>query len=134
MSNWSKAGPEERAKILARNKVWQRANPEKVRASHRAKWLKKKYGVSIAEWEALFEQQGRKCACCGATTPGRQYAKHKGEFWCTDHDHKRHDLHIRAILCNPCNCLAGYANDSPDRLRAVADYLERYQAGLVNEL
>lgn len=55
------------------------------------------------------------CAACGRAECGG---------WCFDHDH----LHctFRAIIGQHCNRALGLAQDSPQRLRALADYLERY--------
>lgn len=42
---------------------------------------------------------------------------------CVDHDHETGK--IRGFLCDACNVALGKAEDSPDRLRKLADYLER---------
>lgn len=41
---------------------------------------------------------------------------------CLDHDHETGMF--RGWLCNHCNLVLGHAKDSPDRLRALANYLE----------
>jgi len=33
---------------------------------------------------------------------------------------------IRGLICNPCNIAIAKAKDSPEILRAMADYLEKY--------
>ena len=33
---------------------------------------------------------------------------------------------VRGLLCNSCNLVLGAVGESPDRLRALAVYLERY--------
>jgi len=43
---------------------------------------------------------------------------------CNDHCHIT-DLH-RGWLCNKCNTILGFANDDPDRLRALAEYIEKF--------
>lgn len=52
----------------------------------------------------------------------------------TDHDHScPHPKDgmcpkcIRGRLCNGCNSALGYVRESPSRLRALADYIERFQ-------
>lgn len=40
-----------------------------------------------------------------------------------DHDHET--MKIRGVLCHWCNVALGMTKDDPDRLRALADYLER---------
>jgi Recombination endonuclease VII len=82
--------------------------------------LKRYYGLTPEEWEVMFEQQGRKCAVCGAAEPGR-----KNGQWCTDHCHIKGRGHARGIVCNSCNLILGQANDSARRLQLAIRYLER---------
>lgn len=79
------------------------------------------------EYFALLESQGGGCAVCG-TPPkvginpknGRAYRRLD-----IDHDHKRGVT--RGLLCHICNRVL-HARFSPERLRALADYLERSAA------
>lgn len=70
--------------------------------------VKRLYGVTVEEREALFEKG---CAICGAT-----------EDLCVDHDHATGA--VRAALCGPCNRMIGLASEKADRLRAAAAYVE----------
>jgi hypothetical protein len=77
-----------------------------VRKSQREYFLKSKYGLTIAAWEALFEGQGRACAiCCSKSARGKA-----GVGWCTDHDHETGE--VRGIICQPCNLLVGWIEKS----------------------
>lgn len=58
------------------------------------------YGIATPEWEAMFDSQGRACAICRATTPGKQ------GLWHTDHDHVLGP--VRGILCANCNMKLGH--------------------------
>lgn len=40
-------------------------------------------------------------------------------------DHCHESGKIRGVLCHGCNLALGNAEDNPERLRALADYLER---------
>lgn len=85
--------------------------------------MKYKYGVTRAEWDALFEAQGSACAICSSDSP-------RGRGWATDHDHaccpgKRScGKCIRGILCSPCNVGLGHFGDDLDRLAQARAYLE----------
>lgn len=85
-----------------------------------------KYGLTAAEYDAMFEAQGRVCAICGTDDPGRSF--------CIDHDHsccpgdKSCGKCIRGIICDPCNTGLGRFRDSADLLRKAADYLEQEPA------
>lgn len=108
----AKANREER---YAYQKRWKKANPDKHRALNRRHWLKKFYGLTEDQWDAMFEAQGRVCACCGSDEP-------KGvNGWNTDHCHNT--KRVRGILCHPCNVILGLAKDNPKTLERGAAYL-----------
>lgn len=82
----------------------------------RSRNLKKHYGISIEDFDALHAAQDGRCAICGVD-PG-EVSLH------VDHCHSTGRL--RALLCSRCNTALGLADDDPDRLRAMAHYLEAY--------
>ena len=62
--------------------------------------LKKLYGITLDEYNTLYELQDGKCAICG---------KHNSEFTkslAVDHDHKTSK--IRELLCILCNTQLGW--------------------------
>jgi hypothetical protein len=90
--------------------------------SQQHKW---KYGITAEEKEDILAAQGGACAACGA-------AESKGHGWATDHDHaccpgqdKSCGKCIRGVLCTNCNLALGHAEDSVERLLALAAYLQR---------
>ncbi len=78
-------------------------------------WMRRKYGISIDEFEALLAAQGDRCAICGGPENGRQ--------WHVDHHHG--SGRVRGVLCDNCNRGLGHFGDDPERLRAAAAYVER---------
>lgn len=106
---WLKANPERRK---ARRKAWNKANPERVTAMKR----KERYGISRAEQEALFAQQGGKCAVCDTVLTFRQAH--------LDHNHSTGQ--IRGFLCRACNLTVGNAQEDPIRLERAAAYLRAW--------
>jgi hypothetical protein len=93
--------PELRDKRRVQNRLWQRENA-----------LKKVYGISLADYEAMFERQGGACAIC----------KRTGVTLCVDHCHLTGQ--VRGLLCTQCNCAIGLCRDDPALLRAAAEYLQ----------
>lgn len=111
-----------RQTILAKQKAVREANPvifqeriKKYRSSDKYKetywkyWLKKNYGMTPAQYDQLFENQGKKCACCGEINPNSPRP------WHLDHNHVTGI--IRGILCFRCNQLIGMLGDSSDKIK-----------------
>jgi hypothetical protein len=75
------------------------------------------YGLSIADYDRMFEAQGGRCAIC---------KERSDRALCVDHDHATEQ--VRGLLCNNCNSGIGKLKDDPDRLRAAIAYLERFRS------
>ncbi len=135
---WRRANPEKRReykriyyarnpeKIKARVRRWRNENPEKLAALNKRRkpsdreWcLKKKYGLSLEQWNALFAMQGWVCAACGADKPGSKSG------WHTDHCHS--SGMVRGILCVHCNVGIGKAKDNTTTMRKWIAYVERHK-------
>ena len=125
---WRTANPEKaREQARKSSKKWRAKNPGKARqmskawrAKHpeavRARGLKRRYGMTLAEYSKLLEEQNGCCAICAAP------AESGSSALCVDHDHV--SLEVRGLLCTPCNALLGSARDTPEILRRAALYLE----------
>ena len=59
------------------------------------------------------------CQICGGNWNGRWKSP------CLDHDHVTGM--VRAVVCSACNLALGHSMENPDRLRAIADYIEGWQ-------
>ena len=78
--------------------------------------LKKNYGITLADYDAMVEKQGGKCAICESTKP-----KTPGVRFAVDHDHKTGK--VRGLLCGPCNAGIGKLGDDIALLTAAIEYL-----------
>jgi hypothetical protein len=86
--------------------------------------LRRNYGISEAEYDAMLAAQNGGCALCGSPPkPGGTGAASRLHV---DHDHvtKR----VRALLCTRCNIGIGHFCENPALMRAAADYVELYVA------
>jgi Recombination endonuclease VII len=72
----------------------------------------RRYGISLAEYDALLEKQGGACAICRKRPKGRL---------CVDHCHVTGM--VRGLLCNECNGALGYLKDDQGSLVAALAYL-----------
>lgn len=86
---------------------------DRGRESH----LQQKFGIGEREYKQLLKLQGGLCALCGRKSRAKLVV---------DHDHSTG--RIRKLLCHSCNLGLGLLGDSPDRLRAGADYIENYRS------
>jgi hypothetical protein len=77
--------------------------------------LKRRYGISAEEADAMLEAQGGVCAICRLAP-----AAH------VDHDHATGA--VRALLCFNCNGGLGQFKDDPDLLHAAAYYVALHTA------
>ena len=82
-----------------------------------------KYGLSESDRTALWEGQGERCASCGDPEPEDSQRRFH-----IDHDHETGA--VRGILCHGCNVSLGHLRDDPERIRALADYIERWRESL----
>ena len=83
--------------------------------------LRRKYGITVADYDAMLESQGGTCALCDAT-PETQRARYTTYFHV---DHCHDTGRVRGLLCGEHNLLLGRFGDDPVLLRQAADYLER---------
>lgn len=88
-------------------------------------YLKRTYGITISEWLAIWEVQGRVCAACKRPL---LYGAHKGLRAEVDHDHKVRERRasVRGLLCGGryagCNRKLGRV-DNVQWLKNMAEYL-----------
>jgi len=74
------------------------------------------FGITIKNYNQLFQQQSGCCAICGI---------HQSKLirrLCVDHDHDTNK--IRGLLCNTCNQGIGYLKSDPKILQNAIKYLE----------
>jgi len=77
----------------------------------RALALKKKYGLTLLDYDLMVDEQGGQCAICGAE-----------EKLYVDHDHNTGK--IRGLLCNTCNRAIGLLKDDSLTVYKAAEYVE----------
>ena len=102
-------------KHLARKK---RSNEEGFKNVQRKSFLKRLYGITVEEYDAMLERQGGVCAiCAGEETRGQRLA--------VDHCHATGK--VRGLLCFSCNTTLGKFNDSQELLARAIKYLQEHQ-------
>ncbi len=117
----------------ARIKAKYHANPEKSKQIYEAEYqmnktkksyqlrmrnstLKRLYGITIEDFDAMYIEQGGCCAICGT---------HQSEMdrrLSIDHNHKTKQ--VRGLLCRKCNAGIGHFDDNLEILKNTIKYLE----------
>jgi len=111
----------------ARKNEQRRTDPgqvARIREYNRRMNLKSHYGLTVEEYDRMFEAQGGVCAVCGK--PADPDGVRSASRLHVDHDHETGRL--RELLCIKCNRGLGYFADDPALLRAMAAYIERHRA------
>lgn len=84
--------------------------------------LKRRYGMTIDDYDKMLMEQEGKCACCQTTSPHKLNDKYLR--FLVDHCHKTGQ--VRGLLCHHCNLMLGLAKDEPETLSNASRYLERF--------
>jgi len=84
---------------------------------------RRKYGISLKQYEFLFEEQAGLCKICGTDDP-RGHGSKNGRFF-VDHCHDTGK--VRGLLCHHCNIGIGAFRDDTVKLSKAIQYL--VQAG-----
>lgn len=80
--------------------------------------MRKRYGLTPEDRQAMIEAQNGRCAICGTLEPG-------GRGWHIDHCHRQG--HVRELLCTSCNVFVGRIEKKPDLLAKALAYIERHK-------
>ena len=97
-------------------KKWKHDSYLRCKERVRAYAIRRKFGITAAEYDAMLAAQGGHCAICPATEPGG-----RDRFFHIDHDHKTGK--VRGLLCHGCNAALGFMRDDHTRTSAATEYL-----------
>ena len=86
--------------------------------NHREEWLKYRYGMTLADYDALLAKQNGVCFICETNEPDQTLA--------VDHYHPTGV--VRGLLCRDCNLGLGNYKDDPRLIRRATAYLEAHLA------
>lgn len=93
---------------------------ERLYGGTREYHLRRRYGITGAQYDQLVADQGGVCALCRQRAPQH-----------VDHDHLTG--RVRGVLCSCCNQGLGNFRDDAATLRQAADYVERLSVQRVRE-
>jgi len=147
-ANKEKIKARERAKRLADPELYRKKNRERLkiwRASKEGKiakaksgrgtyqrhpeiqrrhWLKKKYGITIEQFDEILKSQNGVCAICKNGNDHLTKWGTKTKRMTVDHNHKTGK--VRGLLCHKCNAALGRFKEKTENFRAAILYLESH--------
>lgn len=98
---------EKKDEIRSKIKEYYKANPDKIKDTK----LRSQYGISLEEWNYMYQKQNGRCAICRKQT----------ETLVVDHDHESGA--VRGLLCNSCNSALGFIYDDISIIEKIKSYL-----------
>lgn len=123
---------EYRSQALKASRVWRDKNPDRVKvwskkfreSDYGKTWirndsLKRLYGITVEQYNEMFESQKGCCAIC---------LKHQSECkkrLAVDHDHETGAT--RSLLCHHCNTGIGAFRDNSELLDIAIKYLKAHK-------
>ena len=100
-----------------KKRMTKRRKKFEVIQKERARSLMRNYGITMDQYNTMWDNQGGHCAICGVY----QFDIDRPLF--VDHDHETNE--VRGLLCNSCNSLIGFAKDNIDILESAINYLDK---------
>lgn len=86
---------------------------EKNKPRFRNSRLKYEYGITLEDYEIMYEEQNGVCAICEGTDMNRMLSV----------DHCHDTGRVRGLLCGTCNRALGLFKDSPELLKRAKEYV-----------
>jgi hypothetical protein len=110
------SNPERKA---ASARAYRAANPAKVKEQTRRSALKRKYGITLEQYDEMLAAQGGRCAICRGDRPGARHG-----LFVVDHCHATGTA--RGLLCVNCNTAIGSLREDVAVMAAAVAYLRRW--------
>lgn len=107
-----------------RDAYWSKRADQHERTAAR-QWqnrLRREYGITVEDYDAMLLAQGGVCAVCGLNERPRAGRVHR---LCVDHDHATG--RVRGLLCKECNRAEGHLQGDPNRALALAAYMIQHE-------
>ena len=99
-------------------KIWRIKNRKRLSLYLKNYNLKRKYNITLEEYNKLLELQHYRCAICV------ELFEDTHAFICLDHSHKTGKQ--RGLICRRCNLILGNCKDSIKILKRAIVYLKKY--------
>lgn len=102
-----------------KERIGQYNSTEKRKNSNREASLKKRYGITIDDYNRMLHIQNGGCAICGIQE--EVYKQVKGRNFDVDHCHSTGK--VRGLLCYGCNVTLGFVKEDVKILENIISYI-----------
>lgn len=116
------ADPNRRVELAKRAREWREANKDAFRRTMWNANLRREFGITIEQWEVMYEKQNGLCAICGQPETAR-HRNGKPQRLAVDHCHK--SMRNRGLLCAKCNHALERVENIPDWGAKALGYLQQ---------
>lgn len=132
----------DRDKRLAAVQRWNERHPDRLKANRkvtrqrrlardplmdRRLYLRKRFGITIDDYDRMLAAQNGLCAICGEPEKGILKRTGKRKALAVDHDHKTGK--IRQLLCAWCNTALARIEADRSIVTKINSYLDRHGNG-----
>lgn len=105
-----------------RNPEKKKTSRKRYRENHKANQLKAKYGITVEDYQSMFDSQGGVCKLCGQEETTRISRGDGIRSLAVDHDHNTGK--VRGLLCHQCNVVLGQYEKHKDLFPKFQEYLD----------
>lgn len=105
-----------RERLCAAGRQWRKDNPEAAHLSDKKSDLRKRYGITLDDYQKRLAEQGGRCAIC-RNEPDDKYLA-------VDHCHATGI--VRGLLCTRCNAAIGLFHESVASMASAIEYLDSF--------
>lgn len=112
----------DKAKRSDTKKRYYADNKDKVLHATYENRLRRDFGITLAEYDAMFEAQDGLCAICQQP----ETCTYKGTLKRLAVDHCHTTGQVRGLLCRQCNTALGSFGDDVELLMRAINYLEGF--------
>jgi hypothetical protein len=112
--------------LTAKTQAWATLNPARWNSSRWASHLRKSFGITVEQYDAMLARQRGACAICRIRSTDSPRRLH------VDHDHK--SGRVRGLLCYRCNTGIGVFLEDSARLRAAIRYLRNVERTVIDQI
>jgi hypothetical protein len=100
---------------------WRERNPENAKKRNRDSEYRRKYGISLEQYDEMLKAQQGVCGICATSCD-------TGMNLAVDHCHDTNK--VRGLLCHNCNRALRLFKDKPEVIQSAVDYIREYKIGL----